>query len=265
MAINGKKRNVMDMNSITNDSSNPSIGEMVAEDYRKAEVFKKFGIDFCCGCKDSLNETCNRQGINVSELRQALEDLDNQAKENPSQDYTSWELDFLADYIINTHHKYVEAALPLLDEFSTKVARVHGESHPEVIEIDSLYQAVANELRMHMHKEENILFPYIKEMVDAKRNNISLQPSPFGTIKNPIEMMEMEHESAGGNMQRIKELSQDYQPPEYACNTFRVLYAKLQEFENDLHQHIHLENHILFPKSIQLEAEMLNQESAFRQ
>jgi len=231
---------------------------MVAEDYRKAEVFKKFGIDFCCGGKDSLDETCNRHGINVSEVRQALEDLENQAKENPSKDYTSWELDFLADYIINTHHKYVQAALPLLDEFSTKVARVHGESHPEVIEIAGLYQAVADELRMHMHKEENILFPYIRQMVDDKRNNKPLQDSPFGSINHPIEMMEMEHESAGGNMQAIRELSKNYNPPDYACNTFRVLFAKLREFEYDLHLHIHLENHILFPKSIQLESELLN-------
>lgn len=255
----------MDMNNITNDSSNPSIGEMVAEDYRKAEVFKKFGIDFCCGGKDPLDVTCSRQGINISEVLQALDELEQQSNTNPSQNYNSWELDFLADYIINTHHKYVRVALTLLDEFSAKVARVHGESHPEVIEIAGLYHAVADELRMHMHKEENILFPYIRQMVDDKRNHKPLQASPFGTIKHPIEMMEREHESVGGTMQRIKELSQDYQPPEYACNTFRVLYAKLQEFENDLHQHIHLENHILFPKSILLEAEMLNHESTFRQ
>ena len=248
----------MDAQEINNDKVIPSIGEMVAEDYRKAEVFKKFGIDFCCGGKDSLDKTCNNMGIDLTEVKNALKQLDEQQHRQPSQDYNNWELDFLIDYIINTHHKYVSEALPLLDEFSTKVASVHGDAHPEVIEIASYYQAVANELRMHMHKEEVILFPYIKQLTIAKRNNETLQPSPFGSIKNPINMMEAEHESAGGAMAAINELSNGYNPPEEACNTYRVLYAKLQEFENDLHQHIHLENNILFPKAINLEVELLS-------
>ncbi len=234
-----------------------SIGEMVAQDYRKAEVFKKFGIDFCCGGKDSLDKTCNRKGIDIAEVTLALKELDEQQDQRHLQDYNSWELDFLIDYIINTHHKYVSEALVLLDEFSAKVARVHGDFHPEVVEIANHYQAVANELRMHMQKEEGLLFPYIKQMVNAKRNGETQSPPPFGTVKNPITMMEMEHESAGGNLEAISELSNGYNPPPEACNTYRVLYAKLQEFEQDLHQHIHLENNILFPKAIELEAELL--------
>lgn len=235
-----------------------SIGEMVAEDYRKAEVFRKFGIDFCCGGKDPLDETCSRKGIDVNEVKQALKELDDNTFQGDTPDYNDWELDFMVDYIVNTHHRYVTRALPQLDEMSTKVARVHGANHPEVVKIASLYNAIAEELRMHMHKEENILFPYIKQMAAANRNNESIQPSPFGTIENPIKMMEMEHESAGGNMQSINELSNGFNPPEGACNTYQVLYAKLQEFENDLHRHIHLENHILFPKSIVLESELLS-------
>ena len=161
------------------------------------------------------------------------------------------------EYTTETHHKYVIDALPLLDEFSTKVARVHGASNPEVIEIARLFQVVANEIRMHMDKEETILFPYIRQMAMAKHLGELLPLSPFGTIKNPINMMEAEHESAGGSMQAISELSNGYNPPEWACNTYKVLYAKLQEFENDLHQHVHLENNILFPKAIKFEEALL--------
>jgi regulator of cell morphogenesis and NO signaling len=236
------------------DFNENSIGEMVAQDYRKAEVFKKFGIDFCCGGKDTLAKTCARKGVDAEEVRLALQELELVPDQHP-EDFDSWDLDVLIDYIIDTHHSYVSAALPLLDEFSAKVARVHGDYHPEVVEIANHYQAVANELRQHMQKEENILFPYIKEMVLAKRDNQPFPQCPFGTVRNPINMMEMEHESAGGSMQAISELSSGYNPPAEACNTYRVLYAKLQEFENDLHQHIHLENNILFPKAIALEAE----------
>ncbi|MCH7514722.1 MAG: iron-sulfur cluster repair di-iron protein [Bacteroidetes bacterium] len=245
----------MDIQEVKNNETVATVGEMVTEDYRKAEVFKKFGIDFCCGGKIPLDEICSKKGINVAEVKQALMELDEQQGQ-PTQDYNTWELDFLSDYIINTHHKYVNEALPLLDEFSAKVVRVHGDAHPEVIEIANHYQAVANELRMHMHKEEAILFPYIRQMAVAKRNNESLPPSTFGTVKAPINMMESEHDSAGKKLQAISELSNSYNPPVEACNTYRVLYAKLQEFEKDLHQHIHLENNILFPKAIKLETEL---------
>lgn len=247
----------MSTNSIK-EKAFPTIGEIVAEDYRKAEVFSKFGIDFCCGGKDPLEETCNKSGIDANEVKKALKELDENSLQSTSPDYNNWELDFMVDYIVNTHHTYVAGALPQLDELTTKVASVHGDSHPEVIKIGSLYNAIADELRMHMQKEENILFPYVKQMAVAKRNNESIQPSPFGTIANPINMMEMEHESAGGSMQSINELSNGFSTPEGACNTYEVLYAKLKEFEEDLHRHIHLENHILFPKAIEMESELLS-------
>lgn len=239
------------------NTSTITIGEMVAEDYRKAEVFKKFGLDFCCGGKKSIETACSEKGVDLPALTQALQALDLKEK-NPVQDFNKMELDDLANYIIKTHHKYVAESLPLLDQFSTKVARVHGNANPEVVEIARQYQTIANELRNHMHKEEAILFPYIAQIAVAKRNNTPLPPCPFGTVKNPINMMEMEHEEVGANAASIQELSNNYTPPEHACNTFRVLYAKLNEFEQDLHQHIHLENNILFPKAIQFEKELMD-------
>lgn len=248
----------MYIRKINTEKSGPTIGEMVADDYRKAEVFKRFGIDFCCGGKDQLDKICDKKGINLEEVKQALKSLDERQLQHNMQDYQNWGVDILSEYITNTHHKYVNDALPLLEEYSAKVARVHGDAQPEVIEIASLFQAVANELRIHMNKEESILFPYIKQMAMAKHLGELLPLSPFGTIRNPINMMESEHESAGGNMQAINELSNGYNPPEWACNTYKVLYAKLQEFENDLHQHVHLENNILFPNAINLEMALLS-------
>lgn len=241
----------------TSSNTSDTIGEMVAKDYRKAEVFRKFGLDFCCGGKKTLEKACEKKGIDLSEIKTALAEVEAQVT-NSTEDYNSWELDFLADYIVNKHHKYVENSHPMLYEFSQKVARVHGDRHPEVIEIAHYYLEVAEELNNHMHKEEMILFPYIKELVNAKRNNLQMSTPPFGTIQNPINMMEEEHVSAGGNMDKIKELSNNFTPPDDACNSYRVLFAKLKEYEFDLHHHIHLENNILFKKAIELELELLN-------
>lgn len=233
-----------------------TIGELVAEDFRKAEVFRKFGLDFCCGGNKSLKEACEDKGINQKDVDTALEEVESQPQ-NSQQDFKNWELDFLTDYIINTHHKYVTESLPMLDEFSKKVARVHGDFHPEVIEIASLFDEVAEELKMHMHKEESILFPYIKKLVLAKSEKTEMEPSPFGSIENPIRMMESDHLMVGGNMDKIHKISNDFTPPEDACSSYCVLFAKLNEFEQDLHRHIHLENNILFPEAIQLEKELL--------
>ena len=231
-----------------------TVGELAASDIRKAEVFRKFGLDFCCGGNKTLAEACQEQGISAMEVESAMSELEN-TEAPASQDFNNWELDFLADYIVNTHHRYVNDTLPILNEISAKVASVHGVAHPEVVEIANLFKGVENELLSHMPKEEQILFPYIKEMVTAKRDTQAPPPAAFGSIENPIRMMEAEHTSTGDNMKKIRELSGNFVPPEDACASYTYLYNKLEEFEKDLHQHIHLENNILFPKSIKLEKE----------
>ena len=248
----------METQKLKVDLKTASIGEMVADDYRKAEVFKKFGIDFCCGGKQSLDDTCSKKGINANEVWHALNELGEPNQPHPTHDFNKWALDKLVDYILDTHHKYVKETIPQLDMYSAKVASVHGENHPEVIKIAKYYDSVANELRMHMYKEEAILFPYIVQMAEANRTGAHFSAPGFGTISNPINMMEAEHEVVGETMRDIAELSNNYTPPAEACNTYRVLYAKLQEFENDLHQHIHLENNILFPAAIQLEQQLIS-------
>lgn len=234
-----------------------TIGELVSQDWRKAEVFKKYGIDYCCGGKRTIAEACEKAGFNPSLVEAELLQLES-GPVNNSNNFNRWELDFLIDYILNNHHKYVAEAIPFLDELSAKVSRVHGENHPELIDIEQYAQDVIQELTMHMHKEEMILFPYIKELVQVKKNNLPMTPPPFGTIANPIRMMEAEHTSAGDALKAIEELSNSFTPPVDACMSYRVLFAKLQEFQNDLHQHIHLENNILFPKALKLEEELFS-------
>lgn len=233
-----------------------TIGELVAKDWRKAQVFKKYGIDYCCGGKRTVAEACEKKGVEVSLIENELQQIENKALDYASN-FDRWGLDFLIDYILNNHHKYVAEALPFLDELATKVSRVHGDNHPELIEIERHTQDVIQELTMHMHKEEVILFPYIKELAQAQKSNTSIDAPPFGTIANPIQMMEAEHTSAGDGMKAIEELSNNFVPPIDACMSYQVFFAKLKEFQKDLHQHIHLENNILFPKALKLEAELM--------
>ncbi|RKD16193.1 iron-sulfur cluster repair di-iron protein [Pelobium manganitolerans] len=236
-------------------SSDETIGEMVTKDFRKAQVFKKFGIDFCCGGKKTVKEVCERKGIDVAVVEKELNSFNE--RENTYFDFDSWELDFLADYIVNTHHKYVKESLPFMTELANKVARVHGDGHPELIRIAQIFSNVAQDFGLHLMKEEKILFPYIKEMVAAKNTGASIAPAPFGQVNNPTQMMETEHEQAGEDMAAIRQLSNDYTLPQGACNSYTILFKKLEEFENDLFTHVHLENNILFPKAIALEKELL--------
>ncbi len=233
------------------------IGEIVAQNYRAARIFENFGLDFCCGGKKTISEACEKKGLNAEEVVTELSSI----KENGNGktiDYKSWEPDFLVDYIINTHHFYLMNALPNIFAHSQKVASVHGENHPEVISIADLFSNLKEELDAHMQKEEKMLFPYIKYIVNIKRNKTEMQFPPFGTVNNPIKMMENEHENAGNILAYINKLSNSYTPPEDACTTFKVLYNELKEFEDDLHVHIHLENNILFPKASELEKEIIN-------
>ena len=168
-------------------------------------------------------------------------------------DFDSWSLDFLADYIIHTHHEYVKKAIAQILPLAQKVAEVHGSHHAEVIRINGLFQELAEELLAHMQKEEHILFPFIKKLVGLHSSEKANEIVHRGSVASPISVMEHEHEHAGLILKEMIQLSNGYLVPEDACNTFRVLYGKLKEFEDDLHRHIHLENNILFPKAIEME------------
>lgn len=237
---------------ILNNNTQKQIGQFVAEDFRTAAIFSNYGIDFCCRGQRTVEEVCEKNSIDANELLDKLDAVIN-SKTDQSIDYKSWPLDLLVDYIEKKHHRYVEAKIPVLLQFLDKLCKVHGERHPELFEINELFTASAGELAAHMKKEELVLFPFVKKMISATLNTGVVEAPHFGTVENPIGMMMQEHDNEGVRFRKIAELSNNYNPPVDACNTYKVTFAMLDEFEKDLHLHIHLENNILFPKAIKLE------------
>ena len=233
------------------------IGELVANDYRTASVFKKYNIDFCCQGNRTINDACEAKEIDgklvVADLNALV-----QSQEAGSIDYQSWPLDLLAEYIEKKHHRYVEEKTQEIKPYLEKIARVHGGRHPELLEINEHFNATAGELAMHMKKEELIVFPFIKKMVKAKEEGTKVAAPNFESIQFPIQAMMDEHTNEGDRFRLIEALSDNYTPPADGCNTYRVTFALLKEFEQDLHLHIHLENNILFPKAIELEKELFS-------
>jgi regulator of cell morphogenesis and NO signaling len=229
-----------------------TLAEIVTENICAAIVFEEYGLDFCCKRKRPLVEACSDKNLDVQKIVNELTNLTGNG--NGTQNVDDWSLDFLVDYIMNNHHQYVRRMIPIIFLHADKVASVHGKNHPETLRIADLFLAVREELEIHMMKEERILFPQIKQMVITQTENGQYLSPAYGSIQNPIRMMEFEHTSAGDALSQIRELSNNYSHPEDACNTFKALYSELKEFEEDLHKHIHLENNILFPKSIELES-----------
>lgn len=238
-----------------NIQENQIIGELVAKDYRTASVFKKYGIDFCCQGNRTINEACEKKNIDSESVVNDLNAIIQAQGENAT-DYKSWPLDLLADYIEKKHHRYVEEKTAEIKPYLDKICRVHGERHPELLEINEHFNATACELAKHMKKEELILFPFVRKLAKAKHEGSKVVPPPFGSIQNPIDAMMDEHSTEGDRFRKIEELSNNYTPPQDACNTYGVTLGLLKEFEQDLHLHIHLENNILFPKAIELEKEL---------
>ncbi len=234
-----------------NFTKNNIVGKIVADDYRTATVFKSHKIDFCCQGNRTIETVCESAKIDAQQMINELNDI-NTDTQNTGIDFKSWENDLLADYIEKKHHRYVLNRIPELKEYLNKVAKVHGERHPELIEIEQLFTASAHELLAHMQKEENILFPYIRSMA----NNEQSGHPHFGTVQNPIAIMMQEHDNEGERFRQIAKLSNDYIPPADGCTTYKVAFAMLKEFEEDLHLHIHLENNILFPRAIEAEQKL---------
>src|SRR6476661_4220132 len=228
-----------------NDGDVETLGEIATRDLRKAEVFKKYGLDFCCGGKKTVRQACADKGIDATKVEEELQNAEVAAFTRPLP-YNDWSLSFLSDYIVNTHHSYVRKALPELRTYAAKVAKVHGAHHPELVPVSQLVEDINEELTGHMVKEENILFPFIKQLEAAKSNGKKVEPAGFGTVENPINMMEHEHEAVGKNLEKIRVLTNNYALPDDACASYKLLFKMLEEFESDLFIHIHLENNILF-------------------
>ncbi len=225
-----------------------TVGQIVLEDIKTAVIFEKYGLDFCCGGGEKLEVACSNKGINVDDV---ITDLNEATHHKTSlADFQEIPLDELVDYIEKRHHSYIYKNAKPSAEFIQKVARVHGERHPETLEIATLYIDLMDELHRHMMKEEKILFPYIKGMVQQPTNNGAF-------INAPISVMEIEHDDAGVILKKLSELSNGYVAPADGCNTYKAAYASIKAMQEDIHLHIHLENNILFPKARKLEEQVI--------
>ena len=233
-----------------------TIGEIAAKDLRKAEVFKKYGIDFCCGGKKTLKQVCKNKGVDIATVEAELAKAEQTSITSAGNEFNRWQPDFLADYIYNQHHIYYYEVQPVITDLLLKVVTRHGAHHPELIALQSLYKLLVTELDTHFIKEEKVVFPFIKALVKAKVTGdlelLQSQPS----LTEPIQMMESEHEAAGEILDNIRHLTNNYAIPADACNSFQFLYKKIKELDEDLQQHIHLENNLLFPKALTIEKEL---------
>ena len=232
-----------------------TVREMAAENPSATRVFEKFGIDYCCGGNRSLEEACTAANLKVDEVLDSLDAAEQASRAGqPNRNWQSEPLAELVAHINQTHHKYTREEIARLTPLFAKVRSVHGKNHPELEGMRAIFHGLSQELTMHMMKEEMMLFPYIVRMEEAVIQREPILPPPFGSVQNPVNMMEHEHDSAGHALRAMRAASDGYTPPPDACISYRTLYGALAEFESDLHQHIHLENNILFPRAVEMEA-----------
>jgi len=231
-----------------------TVREIAVENPAATRIFERFGIDYCCGGNQALEEACQRANVPLEEIIDSLEMEEETARAaQPVHDWQTEPLSELITHIKNTHHKYTREETIRLTALLKKVCSVHGKNHPELFQIQSTFVDLAQELATHLMKEEMVLFPYVVRMEEAVIQNEPLLPAPFGTVENPVAMMEHEHDSAGSALRSVRKASGDFTPPADACVSYQTLYQALAAFEADLHQHIHLENNILFPRAIAME------------
>lgn len=244
-------------------TTDKTVRELALENPAATRVFEKLGIDYCCGGDKSLEEACRIVNRPMDEVLDSLEMAEQSVL--AVQKDRNWPTELLADlvaHITSTHHKYTREEIGRLGPLFDKVCSVHAKNHPELLQLRTNFQGLAQELTMHMMKEETVLFPYIVRMEESVIQKEPVLPPPFGSVQNPVSMMEHEHDSAGNALHAMREASCGYTAPGDACISFQTLYKALAGFEADLHQHIHLENNILFPRAIALE-KPLNGDSSY--
>jgi regulator of cell morphogenesis and NO signaling len=234
-----------------------TVGQLVREKPNRSRVFEALNIDYCCGGKVRLEDACRRKGVEVERVLRQLAESDADVGASPDALINADEMQLteLADHIESTHHAYLKNELPRLDQITEKVARVHGDRDPRLLTVRKAFVALRDELIPHMRKEETILFPLVREL--ERRAETSPADSSFvfqgGAIANPIRQMEPEHEHAGDALAIMRQETDGFVPPEWACNTYRAMLDRLKALEHDMHHHVHKENNVLFPKALQLE------------
>jgi regulator of cell morphogenesis and NO signaling len=230
-----------------------TVREIALEDPSSLRVFESLGIDYCCGGKRPLSDACSRANVDFDRVIKLLEDARRGAQPQEPLEWTRKSLSELIQHIVGNHHAYVRRETPRIETMLTKVVAKHGPAHPELAQIQELFLAIGQELSTHMLKEEQVLFPYMERMEQSVLSGQGVPPAFFGTVKRPIVNMIADHDDAGALLAQIRNLSNEYNAPAGACPTFLGLYRGLQEFERDLHRHVHLENNILFPRAVEME------------
>jgi len=231
-----------------------TVGEIATEMPSATREFEKLGIDYCCGGSRTLGQACSEANISVDEALARLEKSQASTQPDAGQDWRNLSLADLIGHITTTHHVFVREESPRIQALAAKVVGVHGKNHPELLQVRQVFTALAEELRVHLMKEEQMLFPYISLMEETALAGEPAPPALFGTVANPVRMMMQEHDGAGDALRSLRAVTGNYALPEDACISYRTLYGALQDFEADLHQHIHLENNILFPRAVAMEA-----------
>jgi len=232
------------------------VGDIVRSNFKTAQLFEKNNIDFCCGGGVSLSEACENASVEVDILIPEIEAV--LAKSDPDSKYIEQlGLDDLSDYIVKRHHSYVRENIPFLQQKLEKLCNAHGDNHPELFDVKEMFDGAAENLTAHIQKEEMVLFPYIHKMVKYLKDG-NYNTDELGWVLQPISMMEAEHQVEGERFEKMRHITDNYTTPPDGCGTYQVSYQTLQEFEQDLHRHIHLENNILFKKAIALEKELIN-------
>lgn len=227
-----------------------TVGRLVAERPSRSRVFEAFGIDYCCGGKKPLATACQDKGLDLDEVSAALEREAATPNGTAGLDPATMPLAQLADHIVETHHAYLREELPRLMRMLRRVAKVHGDADPRLRQMEKVFATFEEELYLHMRKEEELLFPAIRVLESGPGE----WPFPFPSVAHPIRMMEFEHDQAGDALSELRTLSDGFEPPDWACNTYRAVLAGLLELEDDMHQHVHKENNVLFPRAIAAEA-----------
>ncbi len=236
-------------------NASKTVREVAVETPGATRVFEKLGIDYCCGGHKPLEQACQSAKLDVDEVIRRLEESERgeSTRAGQGRDWTGAKLNELTAHIVARHHGYVRQESPRLQQLLAKVVSVHGSNHPELQLMQHAFDDLAAELKAHMFKEEQVLFPYIDTMQAAVDRGQPVPPPFFGTVRNPIQMMMAEHDGAGEKLRELREASANYTLPADACVSYQTLFNTLQEFERDLHQHIHLENNILFPRALEME------------
>lgn len=233
-----------------------SLADLVTEDARIAAILDRAGLDYCCHGHQPLEDAARARGLEVDRLVADIDALGPVSAED--RQAADWpELDVLISHIVHTHHRYVKEISPVIGAWLEKLVARHGSRHPELAAVRDAFSVVASDMAVHMKKEEHILFPFIDALAAADRSHGHPPSSPFGTVVNPIRMMEADHRDAGDELARLRALTNGYTAPADACTTYRLCYAELERFEADLHRHVHLENHVLFPRATELERRVI--------